>query len=125
MEARKKPVVIEYYPCEEKYLDKIMEWSTEERPIEQDDILEEEVGTNQLRLKITTLEGVHEASNKDIIIKGVKDEIYPCKKDIFEATYDTDKKEFYPPEDTVLEMKVGDTVGFNCEGKHWTITRDK
>lgn len=31
----------------------------------------------------------------------------------------------YPPEETVKEMEVGDTVGFNCNGKHWTITRDE
>jgi len=31
----------------------------------------------------------------------------------------------FPPEKTVEEMKIGDEVGFNCEGKHWTITRDE
>ena len=36
---------------------------------------------------ITTLEGVMEASPGDWIIKGVKGEFYPCKPDIFEATY--------------------------------------
>lgn len=37
--------------------------------------------------KIETLEGTMEASAKDYIIKGVKGEFYPCKPDIFEATY--------------------------------------
>ena len=37
--------------------------------------------------KIFTLEGVMEASCGDWIIKGVKGEFYPCKPDIFEATY--------------------------------------
>ena len=37
---------------------------------------------------IPTLEGEHIASPGDWIIKGVKGEFYPCKPDIFEATYD-------------------------------------
>ena len=36
---------------------------------------------------IKTLEGTMRANNGDYIIKGVKGEIYPCKPDIFEATY--------------------------------------
>lgn len=38
---------------------------------------------------IKTLEGWHHASFGDFIIKGVKGEIYPCKPDIFEATYES------------------------------------
>jgi hypothetical protein len=38
-------------------------------------------------LKIPTLEGVMKANVGDWIIKGVKGEFYPCKPDIFEATY--------------------------------------
>jgi len=37
---------------------------------------------------IATLEGALHASPNDWIIKGVKGEFYPCKPDIFEATYD-------------------------------------
>tara|TARA_R110000824_G_scaffold401790_1_gene616467 strand:- start:49754 stop:50431 length:678 start_codon:yes stop_codon:yes gene_type:complete len=36
---------------------------------------------------IGTLEGHHHVSTGDWIIRGVKGEIYPCKPDIFEATY--------------------------------------
>jgi hypothetical protein len=39
-------------------------------------------------LEITTLEGVMVANPGDWIIKGVKGEFYPCKPDIFEATYE-------------------------------------
>jgi hypothetical protein len=39
-------------------------------------------------LKIFTLEGHHMATVGDYIIKGVKGEFYPCKPDIFVATYD-------------------------------------
>ena len=37
---------------------------------------------------ITTLEGDMRANPGDWIIKGVKGEFYPCKPDIFEATYE-------------------------------------
>ena len=37
---------------------------------------------------IKTLEGDMTVSPEDYIIKGVKGEFYPCKPDIFEATYD-------------------------------------
>lgn len=39
-------------------------------------------------LSIPTLEGVMEASVGDWIIRGVAGEFYPCKPDIFEATYE-------------------------------------
>jgi hypothetical protein len=39
-------------------------------------------------LLIPTLEGNHTASPGDWIIKGVKGEFYPCKPDIFAATYE-------------------------------------
>lgn len=35
-----------------------------------------------------TLEGPHKITPNDWIIRGVKGEIYPCKPDIFEATYE-------------------------------------
>ncbi|SFF22986.1 hypothetical protein SAMN04487969_11962 [Paenibacillus algorifonticola] len=40
------------------------------------------------RMFIKTLEGVMEAQPGDYIIRGVQGEIYPCKPDIFEATYE-------------------------------------
>lgn len=39
-------------------------------------------------LRIKTLEGTMKANRGDFIIKGVKNEFYPCKPDIFEATYE-------------------------------------
>lgn len=39
-------------------------------------------------VSIETLEGDMYVSNGDYIIKGVQGEFYPCKPDIFEATYD-------------------------------------
>lgn len=39
-------------------------------------------------LKINTLEGTVTACVGDFIIKGVNGEVYPCKPDIFEKTYE-------------------------------------
>ncbi|MGP5071686.1 hypothetical protein ACTXI0_04680 [Arthrobacter rhombi] len=40
------------------------------------------------RFMIATLEGVMHANLGDFIIRGVQGEFYPCKPDIFEATYE-------------------------------------
>jgi hypothetical protein len=37
---------------------------------------------------IVTLEGTMRADSGDWIIQGIKGEVYPCKPDIFEATYE-------------------------------------
>jgi hypothetical protein len=37
---------------------------------------------------ISTLEGGYEVTPGDFIITGIKGEHYPCKPDIFEATYE-------------------------------------
>lgn len=50
--------------------------------------------------QIHTLEGVMTASIGDWIIKGVSGEIYPCKPDIFEKTYepvDETPRSWIPP----------------------------
>lgn len=43
---------------------------------------------NNEKLIIRTLEGDMTADTGDWIIRGVKGELYPCKPDIFEATYE-------------------------------------
>lgn len=56
-------------------------------------------------LKIETLEGTMKASVGDYIIKGVKGEFYPCKPDIFEATY--------VPSETPLDRMKIESHGLN------------
>jgi hypothetical protein len=45
-------------------------------------------GPNQFAPAIRTLEGVMRVCPGDWIIRGVKGECYPCKPDIFAATYE-------------------------------------
>ena len=47
-------------------------------------------------ITIDTLEGVMTASEGDFIIRGVKGELYPCKPDIFVATYEAVDSENVP-----------------------------
>ena len=39
-------------------------------------------------IEIKTMEGTMKANDSDWLIKGIKGEFYPCKPDIFEATYE-------------------------------------
>ena len=79
---RKKPVVITAFHFErlEQY-DQAC-WFTHA------DLVAEYFGTPQMQLIISTLEGDIRVSLGDWIIRGVKGEYYPCKSDIFEATYE-------------------------------------
>ncbi len=47
-------------------------------------------GTVDVAFLIDTLEGTHKANRGDYIMQGIKGELYPCKPDIFEATYYTE-----------------------------------
>ena len=44
--------------------------------------------SNTIGLHIPTLEGLMLARQGDFVIRGVKGELYPCKPDIFAATYE-------------------------------------
>lgn len=43
--------------------------------------------------EIETLEGVQKTRKDDFIIKGIRGEIYPCRRDIFEETYEEFKED--------------------------------
>ena len=55
-------------------------WVAERKPSDASDVAE--------RVEIPTLEGVMRASLNDWVIKGVQGEFYPCKPEIFAATYE-------------------------------------
>jgi hypothetical protein len=45
-------------------------------------------GWGIVQMHIATLEGIMRANRGDWIIKGISNELYPCKSDIFEKTYE-------------------------------------
>jgi len=80
---RKKPVTIEARPFTGRFDSALVAWvGIPETAF----VLDDESG--QGRLMIPTLEGHLYASPGDWIIKGVQGEFYPCKPDIFAATYE-------------------------------------
>jgi hypothetical protein len=85
MRYRKKPVVIEALQFEtnnetnEANMNSVVGWIVNNGGKASHD------GTD---IYIETLEGRMRASVGDYIIKGVCSEFYPCKPDIFEATYE-------------------------------------
>ena len=81
MKYRKKPVVIEavqWLGKNEPFDGKAIGLEFKDGPVERLDG----------GIEIRTLEGTMLASVGDFIIKGVQGELYPCKPDIFEATYE-------------------------------------
>lgn len=77
MKYRKKPVVIEAFLWG---TDKVPDWWKELKGVT--------INVNTQSAFIPTLEGTMEARKGDYIIKGIKGEVYPCKPDIFEASYE-------------------------------------
>jgi hypothetical protein len=82
---RKKPLVIEAVQWDGTNFDALKEWGAPVTLMP---------ATDGRHLIIGTLEdgpngeAVHVADLYDWIIRGVKGEFYPCKPDIFEATYE-------------------------------------
>ena len=87
---RKKPVVIHaaQWDGTAKAAIPIIDWIlTGEHAARYHDA-SDDVPNARSETAIDTLEGTISASPGDWIIRGVKGEFYPCKPDIFEATYD-------------------------------------
>lgn len=75
---RKKPLVIEAF-----------QWHGEEvAGFERICVGKDELSNDHYNLVIPTLEGTMYAVEGDWIITGIKGEVYPCKPDIFAATYE-------------------------------------
>lgn len=79
MKFRKKPVVIEAVQFNGPQRHYVASWCGA--------VLCDEAGRPP-KLHIQTLEGTMTADEGDWIIKGVQGEFYPCKPDIFDATYE-------------------------------------
>jgi hypothetical protein len=95
---RKKPVVIEAqrYCWNPGVIDGLMEWGCPVEPTEHwMGACGEEGHEENADVYIPTLEGKmlcqslnSDGTGGDWIIRGVKGEFYPCKPDIFDATYE-------------------------------------
>lgn len=99
--ARKKPVEIEFmvWPGGDENARQIMRWIAENSELivpvmfpndtpRYPGSWHSDYEAEGEALTIDTLEGRMIARPGDVIIRGVSGEFYPCKPDIFEATYD-------------------------------------
>jgi hypothetical protein len=80
---RKLPVEIEAYRFDNRITNQPPSWVLQAKA---DGVVRVEI--KPLAMFIQTLEGEMRADEGDWIIQGIKGEIYPCKPDIFEATYE-------------------------------------
>lgn len=94
MKYRKKPVVIEAFQYDGDLKGKdgnyyVPDWAVKAF---EDGVLHYRLPISPLHppceLYVTTLEGDMHVSVGDYIIRGVDGELYPCKPDIFEKTYE-------------------------------------
>ncbi len=84
---RKKPVVVEamQFDGSKGVAGDILDWAGPKCGME---MRYTSMPDHPCILVIQTLEGEMRALDSDFGIKGVKGEFYPCKEDIFEATYE-------------------------------------
>lgn len=91
---RKKPVVIEAMQLKWETWNEMCDFA--EVPYKsvgiyvtkEGSVLTEHTSDSTIGLSITTLEGTMIAKENDWVIKGVNGELYPCKPDIFEKSYE-------------------------------------
>jgi len=63
-------------------------WNKDQGEVGALQIVEQPGSTDSKPIEIVTLEGNHRVTWDDWIIRGVAGELYPCKPDIFNATYE-------------------------------------
>lgn len=89
MQFRKKPVVIDAVQWNGvSFSAEFPSWIRDGISLPAPDLVPGKIFRIGDNLHIATLEGEMTASPGDWIIRGIKGEIYPCKPDIFEATYE-------------------------------------
>lgn len=87
MKYRKKPIVIEAFKF---YIDPMPDWFMDK--VSSNEVILRNCDYNKYSsdeafCRINTLKGIMEGRGGDYIIKGINDELYPCKPDIFEKMY--------------------------------------
>ena len=97
MKYRKRPVVIEAVQllwstwsemCDHAGVGRLADGKPQGVAVDAENHVVEGTGDGRIALAIPTLEGVMVGVEGDFIIRGVKGEFYPCKPDIFAATYE-------------------------------------
>lgn len=113
-EFRKKPIIIQAFQMTEERRNDNCDWpewlnyAWNKNEGEQCAVLIDADDPTRQKLVIWTLEGVQRITWNDWIIQGVNGELYPCKPDIFDATYEScgiQSRELTPEEHTEERLK--------------------
>ena len=92
-EYRKRPVVIEAmeFPADGHGQGRVSDWAYRngcELSLWDGEVVDDKPGYHWRAGHIKTLEGRMRVNIGDYVIRGVQGEFYPCKPDIFAATYE-------------------------------------
>lgn len=82
MKYRKKPIEVEAIQFNGYNHEQIKEWSNGKV------VSAKAWKPDYCQLEVHTLEGIMDVNYGDFVIKGIQGEFYPCKHDIFIATYE-------------------------------------
>ena len=90
---RKKPVIVNAFrvgldPIPDWFMDKVTRKEATIVPASEAEAQKGPFEQKVVYFEIDTLEGVMIGNYGDYIIQGVEGEVYPCKPDIFEQTYE-------------------------------------
>jgi len=94
MKFRKKPVVIDAVRIEKEMMQTAPEWLI--KAVNEGGVVFTGLGRFTQNVPfacVNTIEGTMRGIDGDWIIRGVKGELYPCKDDIFRATYEPVEEE--------------------------------
>ena len=87
MKFRKKPIVIEAMQLTRNFAEKVIMW-IQENGGEIPEFNLGEFNEAPQYIEIKTLEGMMIAHENDYIVKGIQNEFYPVKEEIFIKTYE-------------------------------------
>ena len=94
LKYRKKPIVIEAFQIRSDHWSTPSAWppwlrEAAQKPPDAPGAAFASFGLNGMgQVEIFTLEGIHTGKVGDWIIRGVENELYPCRDDIFRKTYE-------------------------------------
>ncbi len=111
---RKKPVVVEAVQWAGDNPEEIVMFMHPEKPRYMD-----QFSNADDLMGIETLEGLMVANKGDWIIKGIQGEFYPCKPDIFEATYEPAGAQTVPVGAMEAAYREGWSDGRSDAGTHY------
>ena len=105
MKIRKKPIIVDAWridTLEIQYQGNVPDWVW--KAAKEDKVIAVASDGHDMVLRIKTREGIMQAKDGDVLVKGVRKELYPIEAGIFAETYDIVE------EDELFDDLVGEKV---------------